>query len=269
MIRINHLIWGGFYLKSILIRSFFLFFGVFGCWIFFLPFLNRRILNIGNLTGFLVFLFFILYGVFFSNINHSFIFMLKKGGFLRSLILSSFCIFFLLFILFLSLSFQIYQGFSKRPMKNSTAVVLGCKVYGKNPSLMLRERLDAAYSYLIENPDTHCILSGGQGKGEDISEAEAMFVYLTSKGIASDRLFLENLSTNTRENLRFSKKIIEDKGLNPSIAIVTNEFHEYRAGKIAGDLGLEFGAVSGKTAWWLFPTFFVRELYSILYEWVR
>lgn len=53
------------------------------------------------------------------------------------------------------------------------------------------------------------------------------------------------------------------------IAIVTNEFHEYRAGVIAGRLGLSYGAVSAKTAWWLLPTYYARELFGVLYEWCK
>ena len=37
---------------------------------------------------------------------------------------------------------------------------------------------------------------------------------------------------------------------------------------IAKKLGMEYTSVPGKTAIWLFPTYYVRELYGILYEWV-
>ena len=69
-----------------------------------------------------------------------------------------------------------------------------------------------------------------------------------------------------RENLRFSKKIIEERGLSKNIAIATSDYHQYRASKIAKTLGFSVGAVPGHTAWWLFPTFYVRELYGILYQ---
>ena len=54
----------------------------------------------------------------------------------------------------------------------------------------------------------------------------------------------------------------------PRIAIVTNEYHEYRAFMIAEVLGLEHSAVPAKTPWWLFPTYYIREVYGIIYEWV-
>ena len=92
-------------------------------------------------------------------------------------------------------------------------IVLGCGVNGDRPSLMLTERLDAAYDYLNTHEEVVCILSGGQGKGENISEAECMYRSLTEKGIARDRLYKEDRSTSTRENLLYSKKIIEEKNL--------------------------------------------------------
>ncbi len=154
------------------------------------------------------------------------------------------------------------------PEPSSTVVVLGCRVYGERPSRMMVARLKAAQKYLEENPDSVCIISGGQGPDEGISEAECMYRYLVENGISPERLFKEDKSTSTRENLLFSKEIIEREGLNPCIAIATNEFHEYRAQRIAQTLGIESGAVSGITEIWVVPTYYVRELYGILYEWI-
>lgn len=156
----------------------------------------------------------------------------------------------------------------KTPAQNSTVVVLGCRVYGERASLSLQERLIAAYNYLSEHAGSVCIVSGGKGEGEDISEAECMYRYLIDLGIDASRIYKEDQSSTTRENLAFSQKIIEENGLNPTIAIATSEYHEYRAGKIAESLGIEYAAVPAKTAIWLFPTYYVRELYAIFYEWI-
>ena len=75
------------------------------------------------------------------------------------------------------------------------------------------------------------------GRGRKISEAECMYRYLTKKGINSSRIIKEDKSTSTRENLRFSKKIMEEKGLGNNIAIATSEYHQYRASQIAKSLG--------------------------------
>ena len=126
----------------------------------------------------------------------------------------------------------------------------------------------AAETWLKEHPDSIAVLSGGQGPKEEISEAACMYQWLVDNGIAAERLYKEEASTTTRENLLFSKQLIEEQSLNPVVAIATSEYHEYRAGLIAKSLGIEYAAVPGKTAIWLFPTYYVRELYGILYEWV-
>ena len=147
-----------------------------------------------------------------------------------------------------------------------TVLVLGCGVYGENPSIMLRERMDAALEYLNAHPDAHAVLCGGMGPGEDITEAECMYRYMTERGIDPSRLHLESASTSTAENLELGSDVIISEGLNPEVLIVTSEFHEYRAGLIADKLGIAHGALPAHTAWWLLPTFYVRELYAVVYE---
>lgn len=255
--------------RMIVIRMCLIIVGVIGIWWFLLPFMNRRILNIGNMTGISVSMILLGGGVFLPK----WIGLIKKiylrGGMPRVGIISMGVFVGAIIILAGVTSANMYFGSRVSPKENATVIVLGCKVYGTRPSLMLRERLDAAYDYLKENPKSNCIVSGGQGEGEDITEAEAMKIYLVEKGIEESRVFKEDRSRNTRENLLFSKKVMEEKKLNENLAVVTNEFHLYRARKIARNLGLEAGAVAGKTAWWLFPTYYVREMYSILYEWIR
>ena len=106
-------------------------------------------------------------------------------------------------------------------------IVLGAKVNGTVPSLALRCRIDRAYEYLRDNPDTVAIVSGGQGRGEDISEAEAMRRGLTERGIDESRIILEARSTSTEENLEFSYELIEDSAA--TVGLVTNNFHVFRA----------------------------------------
>lgn len=162
-----------------------------------------------------------------------------------------------------------WHAAAKEPEDPAVVIVLGCMIYGDQPSLALRERLDAAITYLSDHEDTVCILSGGQGADEAVSEAQVMEQYLTARGIDPARLVLEDQSTSTRENLLFSKAILEERGWPDRVAVVTNEFHEYRALYIASAVGMEAAAVPASTAWWLLPTYYVRELYGILFEWVR
>ena len=234
---------------------------------FIIPVVFSGIVNIGNITGI----------VLFSLLTAAFLKADKLSAILTKLKAEKSGKVFLAVIAIIVSAVIIIAGIEtifmasaafKTPEPDSTVVVLGCRVYGERPSRMMVARLKAAMKYLEENPGSACILSGGQGADEDISEAECMYRYLVANGISPDRLYKEDKSTSTRENLAFSKEIIEREGLNPDIAIATNEFHEYRAQQIAKALGLESGAASGVTEIWVLPTYYVRELYGILYEWI-
>lgn len=83
-------------------------------------------------------------------------------------------------------------------------IVPGAAVYGEQPSLALQERLTAALAYLQAHPETICIVSGGQGQGENITEAQCSYRWLTAHGIEESRLLLEEDSTSTQENLIYS-----------------------------------------------------------------
>lgn len=160
-------------------------------------------------------------------------------------------------------------GMNQAPPVNGTAVVLGAQVMPQgHPSTMLRGRIEAAEKYLKENPKAKAVLSGGQGNGEPISEAKCMYDNLIKKGITADRLIIEDRSTDTKENLKYSNEIIESNNLGKEIAIVTDGFHQQRTRIIAGQLGLkwEFGAYNADTAVEYAPTFFVREWFAIPYQ---
>lgn len=234
---------------------------------FVIPIVFSGIVNIGNLTGIAVFVIAFLC-VFFCDKVSLFLKNLwsKKAG---KAFLSFICVCLALVISLTAVETILMVGAAvNKPDSTSTVVVLGCRVYGERPSRMMVARLNAALEYLKENPESACILSGGQGEDEDISEAECMYRYLVDNGISPARLYKEDKSTSTRENLLFSKEIIERENLNEHIAIATNEFHEYRAQQIAKSLGLESAAVSGTTEIWVLPTYYVRELFGILYEWI-
>lgn len=89
-----------------------------------------------------------------------------------------------------------------------TVMIFGCYVRGEEPGRTLTTRLDAALSLLKRYPNADCIVSGGQGSNEAISEAEAMRRYLVSRGIAGERITLEDRSTNTSENLEYTFAIL-------------------------------------------------------------
>ena len=131
--------------------------------------------------------------------------------------------------------------------RNETVLVLGCSVKGERPSRMLRQRIEAATEYLEKNPDSKAVLSGGQGPDEKISEAECMRRELVRRGIAADRLYLEDRSTSTEENVAFSAKIIEQNGLNRHVTVVTSDFHCRRGMLLCQRAGLTASSTPAAT----------------------
>lgn len=163
---------------------------------------------------------------------------------------------------FFSINMAVY---AEEPVDNVRAVmVLGCRVKGDEPSDMLKSRLNAALEVLSENPEAVCVVSGGKGKGENISEAEAMRLYLADRGIAEERIFTEDKSVSTRENFRFSKKIFDELGISDGIVVATNEFHQYRAELYAKRVGLEVGHHSAATPLAARLNYWIREWAALM-----
>ena len=94
-----------------------------------------------------------------------------------------------------------------------TMIVLGCGLEGERPSQMLWRRLTAAQSYLEQHPTVPVIVSGGQGSDEIMSEAQCMKNWLTDQGVSGERIFMEDRSSTTYENLKFSRAVIEENDL--------------------------------------------------------
>jgi len=147
--------------------------------------------------------------------------------------------------------------------EDTTLIVLGCKVKQGRPSRMLARRINTAYEFLSEHSEVKAIVSGGKGDDEIISEAQCMKDFLTSKGISTDRIFMEELSANTAQNFALSMKIISENDLCKGITIVTDGFHQLRASMIAKRYGITCRSLSVNTSWWLVPTYWIREWLAI------
>ena len=140
-------------------------------------------------------------------------------------------------------------------------IVLGARLDDDTPGLLLTTRLDVAIKHARIWNDIPVIVSGGQGKNEKVTEAEAMLRYLVQHGVDKNRIWKEEKSTSTHENLVFSKALLTEKGLNPElikIAVVSNGFHLFRAGIIAKKAGLNAKGIAAKT-----PGLIRRILYCI------
>lgn len=150
-------------------------------------------------------------------------------------------------------------------------IILGAKVLEDGSlSPALKSRVDKAIEFANEqkeksNKKVIFIPSGGQGKDEVMSEAEAMKNYLIKHGINSEDIVIENQSTSTIQNMRFSKKKIDEINKNGKIIFTTNNYHVFRSGIIATNEGIDCEGIGSKTKWYFYTNALIRELFANLY----
>lgn len=169
----------------------------------------------------------------------------------------------ILWIVFLAVEILVLCAMVSMPQKDADyIIILGAQIRGTQITGSLRRRLDKGIQYLNENPKTVCIVSGGKGKGEDISEAEAMAEYLQLHGVDRKRIRKEDRSTTTCENLLFCREFIKSLEKD-KIGIISNNFHIYRAMKMARYIGYKkVFAIPATTDMVLFPNYMVREFFA-------
>ena len=147
-------------------------------------------------------------------------------------------------------------------------LVMGSTVNGTEPSIMLSERIQTACDYLTAHPDVICIPTGGKNPDADIPEAQCIANKLTAMGIEESRIWMEDKATNTRENIRFSLDLIEEKtGRRPEqIGLVSSEYHLYRAGLLARAENITSYGIPARTSWvTLRINYFLREIVAVWY----
>lgn len=178
---------------------------------------------------------------------------------------------FIVGFLFFSLTFSytvfiILQHANTVPEPGADAIiVLGAGLEKDQVSKILQYRLEAAAAYYRENQTSVIIVSGGQGPKEWIAESDAMKQYLIQIGIPEEKIIEENASSNTKENFVFSQQILDQLFSKPyRIVYVTNDFHLYRAGRIAEDLGFQAEGLASPSVPSLIPNLYIREYFSII-----
>ena len=167
-------------------------------------------------------------------------------------------------------------------------IVLGCAIRKDgSPTPLLRDRLDRALRFSreqeAETGKAPCfVLSGGQGEDECVSEAACMARYLAEQGVPPERMIIEDRSTNTAENMAFSKKLILDRvcvgeakktpqGYWPSLAapearivFSTTNYHVFRSGLKARQVKLRALGMGCRSKWYFWPNAAVREFVGLL-----
>ncbi len=150
-------------------------------------------------------------------------------------------------------------------------LVLGCGIKDDKLTRAGVARADAAIEYLNKNPDCTAILCGGLGNKRRISEAQALYNYMTQKGIDKSRLIKEDKSKDTRQNINFAKEFLPNVTGLP-VAVVTNDFHLYRSKIIMQKAGFtDIYCVNGPTpnVPFLHLSLYLREYFSVILEYLN
>ncbi|WP_373109383.1 YdcF family protein [Streptococcus anginosus] len=145
-------------------------------------------------------------------------------------------------------------------------IILGSGLIGDKVPPLLAQRLEKG-KMMYEKFNNHpkIVVSGGQGVDEPITEAEAMAQYLRQVGIPQEDIIIEQQSTNTLENLRFSKVILDEKReKNYRCLVVTNSFHSLRAGIYMRKLGIKGRSIGSRTALYFLPSAWIRETLGLV-----
>ena len=213
--------------------------------------------NLGVILPLVLGLPLLLLGVFIHHMDHGFLAVLKW------VLLGCYAVGTVVLIVF-----GILMGTAAKRADRVDAdalIVLGAAVHGDRVTWVLSNRLDTAADYLDAHPDTVCIVSGGQGDGESVTEASAMQKYLVErKGIDANRILVEDKATSTLENFQFSKALIEERiGDQVRIAFVTTDFHVFRAGRVATKAGISAVGIAATDVWYIRINNFLRECVGI------
>lgn len=158
-------------------------------------------------------------------------------------------------------------GYSERalqrpsPVSSDYILILGAGLIdGINVTKLLAGRIDKGIEIFRNDGGKPClVMSGGQGRDERRTEAQAMREYALSKGVPDTHILLEERSTSTKENIRYSKELMDERGTGYSCVFVTNEFHLYRAERAVRKMGLQAEGAPCRTTDYSWPSAFSRE----------
>ncbi len=149
-------------------------------------------------------------------------------------------------------------------------IILGCGLRKDGtPSPLLRGRIDRALAFAekqraLTGKELIFVTSGGKGPDEVISESASMKRYMLDRGIPAERIVEEDRSTNTRENMKFSKEKIWEINPGGKIAFSTTNYHVFRSGLYARRVKMRAVGMGAKTKWYFWPNAAVREFVGLL-----
>ena len=148
-------------------------------------------------------------------------------------------------------------------------LILGCQVRADGTLYpIVRSRVDRAIEF-VNKEKSVCgkqaiyLPTGGKGSDEQMSEGDAMHNYLRKHNVSEDNILVENKSVNTQENLIFSREIINKRSQGGNLAFSTSDFHVFRSGIIANELGIPIEGMGSPTKWYFWPNAFLREYVAL------
>ncbi len=154
-------------------------------------------------------------------------------------------------------------SFQKNMDRADYTIVLGAGLRGEAMTITLKQRVDTAIEYAKLNDDYgYIVVSGGQGQGESITEA--MRRHLENNSVENENILREEHSTDTYENLEFSKQIIEKhsgKSIDElNVKVITSGFHLLRSKMLCNELGYENVTFCASPIMPIFiPNYYIRE----------
>lgn len=142
------------------------------------------------------------------------------------------------------------------PGKLDYVVVLGAGLIGDKVTPLLASRIEKGIAIYQKHPSSKLIMSGGQGPDEIIAEGQAMANYALEKGVPAEDILIENQSTNTEENLKFSYALMKP---GSRFALITNYYHVFRALLLARKLKIKCIGYGARTKFYFSLNAFIRE----------
>ena len=222
-----------------------------------LSLLMGLLVGVGELCFFLFFIF----PIFWSDQNSEFI---TTG--MKVLLFISLSVIYVSVVFVSFMSYTVLLQLIPRKRDFDYVIIHGSGLLrGREVSKLLADRIDKAIEVYEKDPTPPILIpSGGKGRDEEISEAEAMEQYLIEHGIPKDHIIKEDRSATTRENLAFSKKIIDERDADPYVALVTSNYHVYRALSLCDDIDLECTGIGAHVARYYWPSALLREFAAIM-----
>ncbi len=204
--------------------------------------------------------------------NANFVLTIDTKTVILSLVRTSVSVLYLYFALvFFATQYVCVIAARRKPAFDKDYImILGCAIRKDGtPYPLLKGRIEKAIEFFdlqkkATGKEAMFLPSGGQGDDEVISEAECIRRYLIMQGVEESQILPEAASTSTLENMRFSKALIDERTEKAKVVFSTTNYHAFRSGVLANDVGLDADAVAGKTKLYFWPNAQIREFVALL-----